>query len=403
MNAAATTANTATLQARRAVEDAGYDRILLLTVAALLSAGIVMVFSASIAADSATLRINFHLLLRQLAHIGLGVALLIFVALIRLHWLQRVSRVLLVGGLALLVAVLLPSVGVEVNGGLRWIDVGGFRMQPSEPMKIAAVIYFADYFARKRDRLHRFQVGVINVGLVAGVIGVLLFLEPDFGAAAVIAVTVAGMMFLAGVRFWHFCASVSVAGALMTALVWMEPYRIKRLISHRDPWADPFDGGFQLVQALIALGRGEWFGAGLGSSIQKLFYLPHAATDFLVAVIAEELGAAGVFAVLLLYALLLWRAFAIARRALEQGHCFAGFLAQGIGLLLVCQAAIHIGVNTGLLPTKGLTLPLMSYGGSSMLSSMAAVGLLFAVDRCTRPRARARLQPQPRPRTRRLP
>ena len=320
----------------------------------------------------------------------MGAALLLFAAFVRLDWLQRASKALLLAALVLLVAVLLPGVGVEVNGSLRWLEFGGVRVQPSEAMKIAAVIYFADYFARKQQELHRFKVGVVNVGWVVGVIGVLLFLEPDFGATAVIAATVFALMFLAGVRLWHFCAGAMVSGALLGALVWMEPYRVKRLLTHRDPWADPFDGGFQLVQALIAIGRGEWLGAGLGNSIQKLFYLPHAGTDFLSAVIAEELGALGVFAVLLLYVLLLWRAFVIARRALAQGHHFAAFLAQGIGLLLALQAAIHIGVNTGLLPTKGLTLPLLSYGGSSMLCSMAAIGLLFAVDRNTRAKPRPR-------------
>lgn len=382
------------LQARRAVDGPGYDRVLMVTVAGLVCAGLVMVYSASVATDSVTLKLNFHYLIRQLVHVGLGTLLLAIAALVKLEWLQRAARGLLAVALLLLGAVLLPGVGVEVNGGLRWIDAGGIRVQPSEVMKIAVIIYFADYFARKRDDLHRFRVGVINVGLVVGVIGILLFLEPDFGATAVLTTTVAAMMFLAGVRFWHFCTSISVAAALMAALVWMEPYRMKRLLIHRDPWADPFDGGFQLVQALIAIGRGEWFGVGLGNSIQKLFYLPHVGTDFLVAIIGEELGALGIFAVLILYTLLLWRAFVIAARALDQGHHFGGFLAQGIGLLITLQAAIHIGVNTGLLPTKGLTLPLMSYGGSSLLSCMTAVGLLFAVDRHTRARhTRARRKP----------
>jgi len=372
----------ATLQARRAAAVAGPDRFLLVTVAALLSLGLVTVFSASIATDAATLDTNYRHLLRQSAHIALGLLLLVGCARLKLAHLQRASRALLVAGLAALVAVL--AFGVEVNGSLRWLEFGGVRAQPSEAVKVAAVVYFADYFARKQAELHKFQVGVINPGLVAGLIGFLLLLEPDFGAATVIAATVAGMMFLAGVKFRHFCAGVSAAGALLTALVWAEPYRVKRLIAHRDPWADPFDGGFQLVQALIAIGRGEWFGAGLGNSIQKLFYLPHAATDFLAAVMAEELGAAGVFAVLLLYALLLWRAFAIGRRGAAQGHRFAALLAQGIGVLFALQAAVHVGVNTGLLPTKGLTLPLLSYGGSSMICSMAAVGLLFAADRETR-------------------
>ncbi len=360
---------------------AGYDPWLLLAVAALLSVGVVMVYSASIASDSATLRINVHYLLRQVAHIGLGAVALWVAAALNTEWLQAASRALLLLAFALLILVVVPGVGMEVNGSLRWLAFAGAHFQPSELMKVAIVVYFADYFARKQALLRRFQVGVLNVGVVLGGVAWLLLLEPDFGSATVIVLTVAAMMFLAGVRWWHFCVGLSAVTAALTAVAWMAPYRVERLLSHQNPWADPFDGGFQLVQALIAIGRGEWFGAGLGSSIQKLFYLPHAGTDFLVAVIGEELGAAGIFAILMLFALLLWRAFAIARRAHYLGQRFGGFLAQGIGLLLALQAAIHIGVNTGLLPTKGLTLPLVSYGGSSMLSNMLAVGLLLAVDR----------------------
>jgi len=373
-----------TVQARRATAAAGPDRILMLAVGALLSVGIVFVFSASVAADSATLDTNFGPLLRQLIHLTAGLALLALCASLRLAFLQRASPALLVAGLAALVALLLPGVGVEVGGSARWLEFAGVRVQPSEAVKVAAVIYFADYFARKADAVRRFRVGVATPGLVAALIGALLLMQPDFGAATVIAATLAGMMFLAGVKLWHFIAAAGAAAALMFTLVWTAPYRVKRLLAYRDPWADPFDGGFQLVQALIAVGRGEWFGAGLGNSIQKLFYLPHAETDFLAAVIAEELGAAGVFAVLALYALMLWRAFAIGWRARAQGHMFAAGLAQGIGVLFTLQAAVHVGVNTGRLPTKGLTLPLMSYGGSSLLCSMAAVGLLFAADRETR-------------------
>lgn len=373
-----------TLHTRRMRIPPAADGMLCFALAALLSAGVVMVYSSSVAVDSATLRITPHLLMRQLAHIAAGLGLLLLAAHADVRMLQRAAKWILLCAMLALVAVLTPGVGVEVNGSLRWIDLGVVRVQPSEFVKVAAVIYFADYFSRKRDELHRFRVGVLNVGGVVGVIGVLLFLEPDFGATAVLTATVAVMMFLAGVRFLHFCASIGVAGALMGALVWMEPYRVARLISHRDPWADPFAGGFQLVQALIAIGRGEWFGAGLGNSIQKLRHLPHADTDFLLAVIGEELGAAGIFGVLLLFLLLLWRAFRIAARAFENGERFAGLLAQGAGLLLAIQAAVHVGVNTGLLPTKGLTLPLVSYGGSSMLASCLAVGLIFAAERCVR-------------------
>ena len=377
-----------TLQAGRVNNSARYDSLMLVSVVALLGLGAVMVFSATIPSDSKTLVTNYSTLVRHIVHIGIGTVLLLVAASLNIELLQRCSKILLLSGLFLLALVLLPGVGVEVNGSLRWLDIGGFRFQPSEFMKIAALIYFADYLARKKDDLHLFKVGIINVGLVVGAIGLLLLLEPDFGTAVVITATVAFMMFLAGVRFWHFIISISVAAGLMVLIMWMEPYRVARLLSYQDPWADPFGSGFQLVQALIAIGRGEWFGIGLGGSIQKLFYLPHAGNDFLIAVVGEELGAVGIFSVLGLFALFLFRVFAIARRALNLGQRFSGFLAQGIGILITLQAFVHIGVNTGLLPTKGLTLPMMSYGGSSMLSSLAAVGLLLAIDRHSRPQFR---------------
>ncbi len=373
------------IPARASEEVRGTDQWLVLVVLSLLGLGVVMVFSATVAADSRTLSFNTATLMRHLAHVALGLVLMLAVMRLPLDWVQVAAKAILLVGLIMLLMLFIPGIGREVNGSLRWFDVGGFRMQPSEFMKIAALIYFADYLSRKKEDLHLFKVGIINVGVVVGAIGLLLLLQPDFGTTAVLVSTVAGMMFLAGVRFWHFLVSISVAGALMTLLMWMEPYRVARLMSYRDPWADPFGSGFQLSQALIAIGRGEWFGAGLGSSIQKLFYLPHAGNDFLIAVIGEELGAVGIFAVIFLFATLLWRSFVIAGRAIEQGHRFAAFLAQGVGLLLCIQATVHIAVNTGLLPTKGLTLPLMSYGGSSMLSTLLAVGFLFAVDRQCRP------------------
>ena len=364
------------------------DIVLILSVLALLCLGSVMVFSATVAADSQTLAFNTYHLVRHLAHIAIGTLAMLLVMRIPLDWLQISSKLILLAALLMLALLFVPGAGVEVNGSLRWFSIGGIRAQPAEFMKIAAIIYFADYLARKKEDLHLFKVGIINVGLVVGVIGLLLLMQPDFGTTAVLVTAVAGMMFLAGVRFWHFLVSISVAGALMTVLMWMEPYRVARLLSYRDPWADPFGSGFQLAQALIAIGRGEWFGIGLGSSIQKLFYLPHAGNDFLIAVIGEELGAVGIFSVILLFGIILWRAFAIASRALSLGHRFAGFIAHGVGLLLTLQASVHIAVNTGLMPTKGLTLPLMSYGGSSMLSSLLAIGLLLAVDRQSRPGSR---------------
>lgn len=364
------------------------DRGLMYTVIAMLSLSVIMVYSATIAVDSHTLDTNFNLLTKHLLHIGLGSGLLFIAASIRMDWLQASSKMLLLVGLFLLVIVLFPGIGVKVNGSMRWIDLVGIRFQPSEFMKLAGIIYFADYLSRKRDDLHHFKVGVINIALVVGTIGLLLLLEPDFGSTVVLVTTIAVMMFLAGVRFLHLLLSLSVATMVMALIMWMAPYRVARLLSYQDPWAVPFGDGFQLIQALIAIGRGEWFGVGLGNSIQKLFYLPHAGNDFLIAIIGEELGAVGIFGVLTLFALFLFRAFAISRRAFQLGHRFSGFLAQGISLLFILQAGVHVGVNTGLLPTKGLTLPLMSYGGSSMLSSMVAVGLLFAVDRQSRLRRR---------------
>ncbi len=368
----------------RPYKNRGFDRTLLLTVSVLLSLGIVMVYSASIAADSETLHINFNLLIKQLIYIGLGTVALIGGAHLNPDWLQKMSRGLLVVGCLLLAAVLVPTIGVEVNGGMRWIDIAGFRAQPSELVKIIVIIYFSDYFSRKFNDLHCFKVGTINVGIVVGLIGGMLLLEPDYGSTVVIVLTVASMIFLSSVYIRHFFISTGVACMLLAGLIWVEPYRLKRLVSYWDPWIDQHGGGFQVVQALIAIGRGEWFGIGLGGSIQKLFYLKHASNDFLIAVVGEELGAAGIVTVLFLFMLLLWRAFAIAQRALRQGHLFAGFLAQGIGILIALQAAIHIGVNIGFLPNTGLTLPLMSYGGSSMISTMGAIGLLFSVDRYSR-------------------
>ena len=369
-----------------------YDYWMVFSVVAIISVGVVMVFSATIAGDSKTLGTNYSHLTKHIVHIGIGCVLLWITASIRIDWLQKSSKVWLLLGLIALSVLLIPGVGVEVNGSVRWINLGGIRIQPAEFVKIAAVIYFADYLSRKKDDLHLFKVGIINVGLVVGAIGLLLLVQPDFGTTVVITIAVATMMFLAGVRFWHFLISISVAAGSMTMILWMEPYRVARLLSYRDPWADPFGSGFQLVQALIAIGRGEWFGTGLGSSIQKLFYLPHAGNDFLIAIIGEELGAIGIFLILTLFAIFLFRAFVIARRALQQGERFSGFLAQGVGVIIALQAAVHVGVNTGLLPTKGLTLPMMSYGGSSMLSSMIAVGLLFAIDRQTRPQIRSQNQ-----------
>jgi cell division protein FtsW len=273
-----------------------------------------------------------------------------------------------------------------VNGSVRWINTGLFNLQVSEPAKLMILVYLASYLARHGDEVRTQLSGFIKPLVILALAAVLLLLEPDFGATVVLMATAMGMIFVAGVRLWQFSGMLGLAGLSLGGLAVSSPYRMERLTTFLNPWADPFDSGFQLTQSLIAIGRGEWFGVGLGASIQKLFYLPEAHTDFVFAVLAEELGLFGVFTVIALYVLVVWRAFVIAARAEKGGNAFAALLAWGIGIWFGLQAFINMGVNMGLLPTKGLTLPLMSYGGSSMVVMCAAVALLLRVDfetRCT--------------------
>lgn len=385
---------TKTADASQAVKSAApessfqFDVWLAGTVLVLLTFGLVMVYSATVASGSKTLAVNFGPAAAHLAHIVLGLVLILVLRHTRIEWWERYSKQLLVLSILSLVVVLLPGVGVNVNGSTRWIALGGVRIQPAELAKVLMVVYVAGYVVRKTALLDQFKEGVLVVGVVTVAISALLLIQPDFGSVVVISLTVMSMLFLGGVRLGHFTLCLTIAISAFVILVWIEPYRFQRIMSFLNPWSDPFDTGFQLVQALIAFGRGEWLGVGLGASIQKLYYLPHASNDFLLAVIAEELGLVGVSLVVMLFALLLWRTFVIARRAEKVGMFFAARLAEGIGLLLVIQAMINMGVNMGLLPTKGLTLPLMSYGGSSILATCFALGLLFAIDKATYPQPR---------------
>jgi len=362
----------------------GVDSVLLGVFVTLLMLGLVMVFSSTIALGNQTLQTNTGHLWRQLVHISLGLSMTILIATIPVWVWERLSMPLLV--LSLLMLVVLLFVGVEVNGSRRWISLLGLRLQPAEIAKLSMVIYAASYLTRKQSELEKFSKGIVNIGVVLIILAVLLLLQPDFGSFVVITVTVGLMMFLGGIRLSHTLLCISFAAIAMFFMVGMSEYRMQRVLSFRDPWADPFDTGFQLTQALIAIGRGEIFGVGLGASIQKLYYLPHANTDFILAVIGEELGLVGITLVICLFALLLHRALIISRTAELIGRIYAARLAQGIGFLLVFQAIINIGVNLGALPTKGLTLPFISYGGSSMLVCCIAMGLLFAVDRQNRVR-----------------
>jgi cell division protein FtsW len=360
------------------------DYWLLFSVVVLATLGLVMVVSASITFADREFGYPFYFALRQLVYIGCGVLAGLLVFRLRLVLLERMGMFLLLMSFVLLLLVLVPGVGVEVNGAARWINAGLFRLQVSEPAKLFFIIYLASYLSRHSEEVRTRIYGFLKpVGLLA-IAALLLLLEPDFGATVVLAATVMGMIFMAGVKLVQFSGMLGLGVLSLGSLAVSSPYRMERLTTFLDPWADPFDSGFQLTQSLIAIGRGEWLGVGLGASVQKLFYLPEAHTDFVFAVAAEELGLMGVCVIIMLYALLVWRAFMIAAQAEKADNLFAAYLSYGIGIWFGLQGFINIGVNMGLLPTKGLTLPLMSYGGSSMVVMCTAIALLLRVDHETR-------------------
>jgi cell division protein FtsW len=360
------------------------DYLLLFAVMALAALGLVMVASASITLADREMGQPFYYTLRQAIYIGVGVLFGMGVYRLRLAVVEQAGLLLLLTAFALLLAVLVPGVGTQVNGSVRWLNTGLFRLQVSEPAKLMILLYLASYLNRHGEEVRMQLSGFIKPLALLGLAAILLLLEPDFGATVVMLATAMGMIFIAGVRLWQFGGMLGLGGVSLAGLAVSSPYRMERLTTFLNPWADPFNSGFQLTQSLIAIGRGEWFGVGLGASIQKLFYLPEAHTDFVFAVLAEELGLLGVCVVIALYALVVWRAFVIAIQAEKAGNGFASLLAHGIGIWIGLQAFINMGVNMGLLPTKGLTLPLMSYGGSSMVVVCAAIALLLRVDHETR-------------------
>lgn len=346
----------------------------------LLLLGLVMISSASMSAADRAHGDPFHFFWRQLLHLVFGSLAALLALRLPLQLWARLSVALFGLGLLGLLLVLLPGIGREVNGSMRWMDVGGFSVQPSEFIKLFMILYVASYLARRGEEVRTAWRGFARPLVVLGVVVMLLLLEPDYGASVVLSVTIVGMLFLGGVPLGRFLVCALGMSALFGLVVLAAPYRLERISSFLHPWTDPFGSGFQLTQSLIAIGRGEWFGVGLGSSVQKLFYLPEAHTDFLFAVLAEELGFAGVLLVVSAFGFIVWRAFSIARRAERMAQPFAAYTAYGLGLLLGLQGFVNMGVNLGVLPTKGLTLPLMSYGGSSMLATCLAVGLLLRVD-----------------------
>jgi len=354
------------------------DAWVLLPALLLLSIGIVMVGSASIAIAEGQGASTYHYLLRHLVYITVGVSLAMLLKVIPIAFLERVSRPMLALSILLLLIVLVPGIGHTVNGSTRWIRLGFVNFQVVEAVKLMVIIYLAGYLARKAQLVQSRFFDTFKPLLYAGLLSAILLLQPDMGSAAVITAIVAGMVWLAGAAWRH----IFVLGLLTLpafGFAAMEPYRLRRIVSFMDPWADPFASGFQLTQALIAVGRGELFGVGIGASIQKLFYLPEAHTDFIFAVLAEEFGLAGVIAVLLLFLLLVTRIMVIGIMAHRAGKPFAGFVAYGIGLWIGLQAVVSVGVNLGVLPTKGLTLPLISSGGSSMLMTLVAIGIVLRI------------------------
>ena len=364
-------------------QPAEYDESLVWAAILLLGVGLVMVYSASIAIAEGS-RVSGHqstyYLMRHAAFVAAGIAVGVAAFQVPLRLWQQAAPYLFLAGAGLLILVLVPGVGREVNGSQRWLSLGIVTVQPSELVKLAAVLYAADYTARKAAHMSSFRRGFLPLAAVMLVVGWLLLREPDFGAFVVITVIAMGILFLGGMNWKLFAGLFALLLAGFVLLILASPYRLQRVIGFMDPWADAYGRGYQLSHALIAFGRGEWLGVGLGGSVEKLFYLPEAHTDFLLAVIAEELGFAGVAAVIAAFAWIVTRAFMIGRRAASLERCFSALVAQGIGLWIGVQAIINIGVNTGMLPTKGLTLPLVSFGGTALVASCCAIAVLLRVD-----------------------
>ncbi len=366
-----------------APRELGMDQGLLWAALLLLALGLVMVYSASIAMAEAERFTGFrssYFLGRHAAYLAIGLAAAAIAFRVPLWVWQKLSPWLFLAGAILLVAVLLPAIGREVNGSRRWIALGAFTFQPSELMKLFVVLYAADYTVRKAAFMDDFRKGFLPMFAVMTLIAALLLREPDFGALVVITTIAMAILFLGGLNWRLFAGLAALLALAFGVLIVSSPNRFQRIAGFMDPWSDAYGKGYQLSHSLIAFGRGEWLGVGLGASIEKLFYLPEAHTDFLLAVIAEELGFAGVAAVITLFLFLVLRAFALGRRAASLERYFDALVAQGIAVWLAAQAFNNMGVNMGLLPTKGLTLPLLSFGGTGIVVNCVAIGILLRID-----------------------
>ena len=359
------------------------DMTLFWSVALLLSLGLVMVYSSSIAMSEAEKMTGYRMhyfLMRHAIYLGVGVVAAFVTFQIPIALWQRMSLPLFIIGVILLILVLIPGIGIKVNGSRRWLSLGIVTMQPSELMKLIVVLYAADYTVRKAAFMHDFKKGFLPMLAVMVLTGAMLLLEPDYGALVVITAIAVAILFLGGLNWRVFAGLIVLLAVAFVALIIFIPYRLQRMVGFIDPWADAFGKGYQLSHSLIAFGRGEWLGVGLGGSVEKLFYLPEAHTDFLLAVIAEELGFAGVAVVLLLFIVFIYRVFAVGREAMMREKYFPALVAQGIGAWLSVQAFINMGVNMGVLPTKGLTLPFLSYGGTGIVVNCIAVAVLLRID-----------------------
>lgn len=345
------------------------DYPLMMTWLLILALGTVMVTSTGIAVDAS-------LLPRQGVYLALALLGFLIVFMLPLAFWQRTHRLAWLVAVILCALVLIPGIGLEAKGAQRWIPLGGFTLQPAEVAKFLLLVYLAGYLARFDAAVADDSLALLKpLGMMGVVVGLLLW-QPDFGTAVVLTATACALLFLAGARLRHYLLIVIVGGMGFMLLVYLEPYRMARVWSFLDPWADATNGGYQLTQSLIAFGRGETFGLGLGEGIQKLAYLPEAETDFIYAVIAEELGLVGAVSVIGLFAFFVVRMLRIGRLALDGGQKFAGYLVYGVALLFGLQTLVNLGVNTGVLPTKGLTLPFVSYGGNSLIVSCAMLGLV---------------------------
>ncbi|ADI30785.1 putative lipid II flippase FtsW [Methylotenera versatilis] len=368
---------------RDRINSPSYDQGLLWVVLCLLGIGLVMVYSASIAIAEADKGVGYnssYYLVHQAIFMVVALSAAFVAFNVPVAWWQKMAPYLFLIGLALLILVLIPGIGLKAGGSRRWLRLFVINPQPSEFMKLFAAMYVADYTVRKAAVMDSFRHGFFPMLMVMLVVGGLLLREPDFGAFAVIAAISISILWLGGINGRIFVGLLILLVVGFVFLIWSSPYRLERVIGFMDPWADPYGKGYQLSHALIAFGRGEWFGVGLGASVEKLLYLPEAHTDFLLAVIAEELGFVGVLGVIALFSWIVIRSFGIAKEAIANERYFAALLSQGIGVWMGVQGIINMGVNMGLLPTKGLTLPLLSFGGSGILANCIAMAIMLRID-----------------------